>query len=163
MIPWSNRNAQALDALSTFMTRSDWTPQERKQVMATGLAPLIASAAMAGATWPLVGGDALTLFALLLPVSYATLVFCLLPAIWLLRRLKLQSTLAVALTCGLAVLLPGSAIYGLFPADSGKYAGAVGCILLLLALPALIAAAAGAWIHRINPGHPVTALARHQP
>jgi hypothetical protein len=137
--------------MGTDMTRPDWTQQERRQVVATGLAPLIGAAVMAGFAWPLVGGDALTLFALLPPVSYATLVFCLLPAMWLLRRLKLQSTGSVTVACALAVLLPGLAIYGCFPADSGKYAGATGYMLLLLALPASIAAVAGAWIHRIKP------------
>ncbi|WP_431046247.1 hypothetical protein [Roseateles sp. L2-2] len=130
----------------------DWSAQERKQLVATGLAPLLASAVLAGAALPLVGGDALTLFALLVPVSYAMLVFCLLPAIWLLRRLKLQSTWSVATACGLAILLPGVALYGCFPAEEGKYAGATGYMLLLLALPAAIAAVAGAMIHRIKPG-----------
>ena len=130
----------------------EWSAQERKQLLAAGLAPLLASAVLTGAALPLVGGDAMILFALLVPVSYAVLVFCLLPAIWLLRRTKFQSTWSVAVTCGLATLLPGLALSGWFPADEGKYAGATDYVFLLLALPAVIAAAAGAWIHRIRPG-----------
>lgn len=90
------------------------------------------------------------LLALLVPVSYAVLVLCLLPAMWLLRWMRFQSTWSVAVTCGLATLLPGLALSGWFPADESKYAGATGYVFLLLVLPAVIAAAIGAWIHRIK-------------
>jgi hypothetical protein len=104
---------------------------------------------MAGVAFMYVGTEAIFALVALVPLSYATLIFCILPALWLLRRYGNETQLSFSLACGLATFIPWFAVYVfLFPAGTSKYAGAYVEVLIALGLAALFAAIAGVVVHR---------------
>jgi len=133
------------------MSDHEWAPEERRQVVATGLAPLFVSLAVAGVAVIYAGGEAIFVLVAVLPASYATLLFFVLPSLWLLRRFGRETLLSFAMVFGTATLVPWFTMYVLlFPAGTGKYSGAPIQVLTILALPALFAAAAGVVVYRFG-------------
>lgn len=131
------------------MTPGHWSREESRQALAAGLAPLVVACLVAavGGLW--MGGESWRMLIVLVPMSYATLLFFVLPALWLVRRFGKESSTAFALASGLGVLVPWLALYWLiFPIGTGKYSGAIGQVAMLLILPALLAAVAGLVVHR---------------
>lgn len=133
------------------MSDHEWAPEERRQVVAAGLAPLVISLVVAGIAFTYAGSEAIFVLIGLLPASYATLFFFVLPSLWLLRRLRRETVLSVPIVCGIASFAPWFTLYiSLFPAGTGKFSGAPIQVLTILALPALLAAAAGVVVYRLG-------------
>jgi hypothetical protein len=136
------------------MSNQSWSAEERRQVVAAGLAPLIVSLAVAGIAFIYAGNEAVFVLVALLPASYATLFFFVLPSLWLLRRFGRETPLSFPVVCGIATFGPWFALYVLlFPAGTSKYSGAPIQVLTVLALPAVFAAVAGVVVYRLGaPG-----------
>ena len=137
------------------MEPQSWSKPERVQVFAAGLAPLAIALAIAALASLEVGSQALFLLPILAPAAYATLLFFVLPALWVLRRTGKASTTLYVATTGLSALVPWLLLYTfLFPAGSGKYGGAPLYVLCLLATPTVLATAAGALVCRLGGSSP---------
>jgi hypothetical protein len=133
------------------MNAQKWSAEERFQVLATGVAPLLVSFALATAVFPYAGNEAFFVLVALVPLSYAALFFFVLPSLWLLRRWGRESSLSMAAVCGVATFAPWFSLYVLlFPSGTGKFSGAPMQVFTALALPALLAAVAGAVVHRLG-------------
>jgi hypothetical protein len=141
----------ATDRANLHGSVQTWSPQERRQVVAAGIAPLVVSLALAGIAFMSVGSEAILLLVALLPLSYATLFFFVLPSLWVLRRFRWETLIPFPLVCWLSTFVPWSVLYLLlFPEGTGKYSGEPIHVLTLLALPALFSAVAGVVVYRVG-------------
>jgi hypothetical protein len=119
--------------------------------MAAGIAPLVVSLVLFACVWFYAGSEGIFVLVALLPASYATLFFFVLPTLSILRRFKQETGFSMSVACGGATLAPWFALYlAFFPAGTGKYSGAPAHVMGLLALPALLAAVAGLVVHRLG-------------
>jgi hypothetical protein len=101
------------------------------------------------------GSEAIFVLVALLPSSYATLFFFVLPSLWLLRRFGKETLFSFPMVCGIATLVPWLVLYLLlFPAGTSKYSGEPIRILAILAVPTLLAAIAGVVVYRLGAREP---------
>jgi hypothetical protein len=135
-------------------TGREWSREERRQVIGAGLAPAVVSAAVAGVAFTFAGSEALFIGVALVPLAYATLLFSVFPALWLLRRFGTETLISFTSVCATATFFPWIALYFfLLSVDPGEYSGASLQVITILALPTLFAAAAGAVVYRLgSPG-----------
>jgi len=88
------------------MANQQWSVEERRQVVAAGVAPLLVSLAITIVVYLVEGGEAVFVLVALVPLSYATLFFFVLPSLWLLGRLGRESSLSMSAVCGVATFAP---------------------------------------------------------
>lgn len=133
---------------------TEWHPDEKRLVLATELAPLAVSAVVAIAAAVMAGSvEALLLIVPLVPFAYLTLILGVLPCLWLLRRLRMETLWSFSAACGVGTIAPGLALYALL--DDGAVedggGGAFARLMLLLLLPGGgLAALAGAVVYRLS-------------